>query len=343
MIRTLVKIATLLVASTFFTTAWSQQVHLQVLTEPDAPPGNAYKWLDALKKLGLDGVRLSTARPVDQPGVRTVGEGERARHEVTALLARDNVLHVPGGGRYRLSDVGRLRQFFADLKQHGSTDGPPPRQAFGLTAEQLVALHQALAPAVNFETAALTAKDTIRGIATCIQVPITIDPNAMRAFAKNPPTFDELRGVSCGTALAAVVRPLGLVVVPRATDGGGVELLVTDFRNAQEAWPVGWPLEKPDREAMPKLFEFLPARIENAPLKDAATAIAQRVEAPILFDHNAMARHGIDLKKTLVSTPEGRTYYKKLLDRALFDAGLKFEVRKDEAEKPLLWVYTIKK
>jgi len=62
----------------------------------------------------------------------------------------------------------------------------------------------------------------------------------------------------------------------------------------------------------------------------------------VLMDQNALARHGIDPSKAMVSIPVGRTTYSIALRKLLFQAGLKFEVRLDESGRPLLWVSTVK-
>jgi hypothetical protein len=63
---------------------------------------------------------------------------------------------------------------------------------------------------------------------------------------------------------------------------------------------------------------------------------------PVLVDHNALARHGVDPSKVTVSHPPSRTTYSQVLPKILFQARLKSEVRVDEAGKPFLWVSTIK-
>jgi len=97
------------------------------------------------------------------------------------------------------------------------------------------------------------------------------------------------------------------------------------------------------KDKQPKLYEFLPVEIEGAQLTEALQAVRERLDVPMLFDQNSMARHRVDPAKVRVSLPVGRTYYKKALDRMLFQGKLKAEVRVDEAGQPLLWVSTIKK
>jgi hypothetical protein len=59
-----------------------------------------------------------------------------------------------------------------------------------------------------------------------------------------------------------------------------------------------------------------------------------------LLDHNALARGSVNMNKK-VTLSEPNTFYARALDRLLFQAKLKYEVRVDEAEKPLLWITTL--
>jgi hypothetical protein len=135
-----------------------------------------------------------------------------------------------------------------------------------------------------------------------------------------------------------VLRPLGLVLLPEKTRGAEVRLRVTDMRQADQVWPVGWPSEKNASERVPALLKFLNVEINDTPLAEALDAIQQRLEVPFLFDRNALARQRIDLDQAKVSLPSGKTFYGKILDRLLTQARLSWEVRVDEAEQPFLWI-----
>jgi hypothetical protein len=63
---------------------------------------------------------------------------------------------------------------------------------------------------------------------------------------------------------------------------------------------------------------------------------------PFLYDHNALARDRIELAQVRGNVPAGRTYYKRIVDRLLFQAKLKTDVRVDEAGKPFLWIMSTK-
>jgi len=104
---------------------------------------------------------------------------------------------------------------------------------------------------------------------------------------------------------------------------------------------VGWPPKGNPHETLPELFKFLNVEITKTPVAEVLTAIGGRVKAPILIDHNSVVRFQVDLA-TPVDLPKANTFYAAALDRMLFQAKLKYELRIDEANKPFLWVTTLK-
>ena len=78
-------------------------------------------------------------------------------------------------------------------------------------------------------------------------------------------------------------------------------------------------------------YKFLPVEIEDTPLNEACDAIRDRVKVPILFDYNALARREIDIT-TKVSLKPTKTFYRKIIDRLLYQLKLKCDLLVDEAE-----------
>jgi hypothetical protein len=154
---------------------------------------------------------------------------------------------------------------------------------------------------------------------------------------------DALQGLSAGTVMAAVLRPLGLVLVPRKEAGGDIKLWITDVRTARASWPVGWPPETTPIETAPKLFNNLNVEIEDTPVSLALEAISGRIEMPVLYDHNSLARQRIDPSEAKVSLPAERTYYQRIINRMLNQVQLNGELRVDEAGTPFLWISTIRR
>jgi len=148
--------------------------------------------------------------------------------------------------------------------------------------------------------------------------------------------------VAAGTALAFLLRPAGLSLVPAET-GAGVALDAVRARPGMEIWPIGRDPEQPTRDVLPALYEFRDVNVQNVAAERVYQAIAGQLKVPVLVDLSALARHGIDPAEAKVSLPRSsRTTYSLVLKKALFQAGLKAEVRLDEADRPLLWVTSLK-
>ncbi len=150
--------------------------------------------------------------------------------------------------------------------------------------------------------------------------------------------LDELNGMSAGTSLAAALRPIGLVLAPEKPRGGKVRLAISDVREVEESWPVGWPPQETPKQIAPKLYEYLTIEIQETALSEAINAIQGRVDTRFLYDHNGIAREKIDVTSVNVSYPKKRVQYLRVLEQVLFQAGLKSEVRLDEAGKAFLWI-----
>jgi hypothetical protein len=147
--------------------------------------------------------------------------------------------------------------------------------------------------------------------------------------------------MSAGTALAAALRPLGLVLWPIAQADDTIELRIGPPSATSAAWPIGWPAEQAPPEAVPKLFEKLPVEINQTPLAEALAAIQHRLQIPVLVDHNGLAAAEIDPARIPVRFAAQRTTYQRVLDRVLFQGRLQSEVRMDEAKRPFLWISPI--
>lgn len=305
-------------------------------------PATAQKWMRSLRDVGLADVRIRQGRNGDQGLIENRGTEASPRYHVTGILSTGDKLALPGG-KFRSSDVGGIRRYINKLKDNGEAGLTSTSETFGLGAEQLLELHKELSAPVTITTQGKRAGDVMRSLTGSLKVKVVVDESARPGFAGNETVGDELQGVSVGTAMAAIVRPLGLVLVPFKPRGGNVQLGIFDVRKAEHSWPVGFPSDVPPLKAAPKLFEFLNAEIDDFALTDALSSIGDRVDAPFLFDYNSLARHGIEAGQLRVSFPKKRTYYKKVIDQILAQSGLKSEIRIDEANHPFLWVTTIRK
>lgn len=318
------------------------RVDLELIIEPGSPVNGPQRWLAALKDVPFSAVRIRSAKPGDQVEVQERGAGDSRSYLVIGFLTEKSTLVLPGG-EFRMGDTDGLQKWLARIREGGEPRLQEAEGPFGLTATQLVAVHDALRVPVPFSTKGQASFDVLKRISAGLSLSFLAAAEARQVMQGPELVADELQGLSAGTALAAVLRPLGLVMLPQQQADGTIKLWITDVKSASQSWPVGWPLEKPPRDAAPKLFDFLNVEIKDTPLAEALAAVSSRLDLPLLFDHNGLARHRIDPAQVKVSLPAGRTYYQGILDRLLNQAQLKSELRMDEAEKPFLWISTLRK
>jgi hypothetical protein len=313
-------------------------VRLELVGEPLVSAMAFQEWAQLLGQAGIRNVRFRTAEAPDQPGIQTRGTSENPVYLVTGRVRSRDELLLPGG-HFGRGDVSRLAQWLSELAK----DGPNPRKetkgVFGLTEAQFSRLRAELAEPVGFSTQGVARFQVAGDIAGRMKVPVEL--GGMAAAIGEDRLAEELSELSRGTALAYVLRLAGYTLLPR-TAGGELICGVVKARTDLETWPVGWPSEKTPAETLPALFEFLTVNVQNVSTATAIEAIASRLKTPILIDHFAIARQGIDPSKVMVSLPRVRTTHSLALQKLLAPARLKFDVRLDEAGIPFLWVTTIK-
>jgi len=319
-------------------TAQEARVELELVMEPGFPTDQARKWVAMLDKAGITGVRIRGGNVGDGVQLDPTGTAERPSYRVTGILTLDEKLMLPGG-KFTANDVAGISRWLAKLKEGGSEGLTSRPAAFGLTPTQLVATHEALAGKVSVSTKGQPPSDVVEKIGAALKLKLATDASALAALEACDPLGDELLGLSHGTALAAAVRPAGLVMVPVKV-GGQVELRITSSKSVKESWPIGWPLpeEKSPKDVVPDLLKFIPVEINDTPLSEALSAIGGRLNVPMVIDYNALARQRVDLATKKVTLPKAKTFYSSILKKLLFQAGLTYELRLDEANQPFLWI-----
>lgn len=315
-------------------------VDLEVATESGLALEAPAQWMKVLQDLPWESLRLRAARGGDAPRVQPSGGEPPTRYRVLGVLRTDNRLYLPGG-KFRLQDKAGLRRWLSDLQSGRSPQEPRADGAFGLRQQTLVQVFDALVPPVTQATKGQPAAQVVRQIGAGLKMKLDIDAAAGEALRAADPVAEELAGLSAGTALAAVLRVHGLALLP-SDEGGDVRLRVVTGRQADQAWPVGWPPDTGARETLPKLFEFLQVEIARTPLDQALAALQARLQVPFLVDHNALASQQIRLHEVQVSFPAKRSFYQRILDRVLYQAGLEAHLRVDEAKRPFIWITTVK-
>jgi hypothetical protein len=316
------------------------RIDLELVTVGDFPPEQTREWLSMLQKLNLDGVKIRVGTEDDVPEIESDGTERAPVYRVKGLLTPGGNLLLKGA-KFKLGDRAAIGKWMDKLKQGGEENLSATPGAFGLLPKQLAAVHAALAGPVDFATAGGKPKDIVDKLAGKLSLTITFESGADGTLRSAENIPDQLLGVSSGTALAAVLRPSGLVFVPVKGKGDSIELKITDSRSVEKSWPVGWPSSKGKGQLLPDLFKTLNVEIADTPLEESMAAIQKRVNVPFLLDQNSLARARVDLKAK-VSLPKANLSYARILDKLLTQVKCKAEMRLDEADKPFLWITTLK-
>ncbi len=319
------------------------RVELELVTESNFPASAQQQWYQLLTELKVDNLRIRKAISGDKAEISVTGTQSSPVYRVTGILKSNNELIVPGG-RFSSRDRGRLAEWLKKLREEGpeSTTGSREKQPFGMSPTQYAAVSSDLSRKVDFSTAGMQLHQAIEKIAGNLQLALSIDKSAAEGLRTAEAIREDLLGISSGTALAYVLRSAGLVLEPRLDARKQPEYVITHTGPNRTPWPVGWPTDKPARELLPALFEQLNVEIEDTPLSETLTAIGGRLKTPVLYDHYALARLGIDPDKTNIKLAPARLAYAIILRKALHQADLKGEWRVDDNGQPLLWVTTLK-
>ncbi|NLE37932.1 MAG: hypothetical protein GX621_07895, partial [Pirellulaceae bacterium] len=300
------------------------RVELVLTTDRHAPLTAQQTWARELGAAGIRNVRLRSAHAGDRVGIETRGTKESPLYVVTGTLDSRGEVILPDG-RYRQGEAKRIAHWLDELARLGPPESREPVVAFGLARSEMMAVRDDLATPIDFSTKGLPREEAARKILDGLRLPVELDPKLLPRD-EDDRVADELRGLSRGTGLACVLRPLGLVLVPRSTPAKGPGYRIAPARGEKEVWPIGWKPEKPGPKLVPKMIDFFWLELPGVQASRALDAIGERLQIPVLIDHHALAHHGIDLEKAIVTVPRTRMTYASALDRVLFQAKVKSEL-----------------
>ena len=336
-------LAALFAASTPPSVSAVPRVQFELVTDTGFPLAGAQRWIDLFRQIDQTAIRIRSMRNGDREAVKNQGTDRTPSYHVLGVLSSRNQLLLPGRKPIGLGDRAAIAEWIETLQQEGIEGLTAVKLAFGLTSPELVTFHDRFAKPVEFATHKVRAGDVARRTVKALGIPFEVTGPARAAFGGRERVLDDLQGLSSGTVLAAILRPLGLVVAPQKKDGQ-VRLLIGEAAEISQSWPIGWPPQNSPFKTAPALFDYLLVEIsDETPLLEATTAIQARVKLRFLYDHNTMARDRIDPQQSQVSFRESRTFYKKVLDNVLFQARLRSELKVDDAGTPFLWISSTKR
>jgi hypothetical protein len=319
------------------TAAAAPRVDLELAIEPGFPPTTIQKWHTTLAAAGADNFRLggNNQRKLE---IETVPAAAGPTYRVYGVVTQRGEMLLPGG-RFTVNDQSAVTRWINTLKTSGPPRKPGEKPApFGMPADRLDAAAQDLAKVIDFSTAGITPIDLLTNLGNKLAYQVTADQSVAALLQKSEKIPGELKGLACGTVCSAVLRRDGLSLVPKLTSAGRVEYVVEKAAAGADVWPVGWAPERPLPELLPDLYSLRNVQIDGTPAAQVLQIIADRVKLPMIFDEQSLLLKKLDPTKAMVKIPEAKISYEGVLDRTLFQAGLKHEVRLDDAGKPFLWI-----
>jgi len=324
------------------TAAWAEhRVTLDVITEKGLSITAMQQWTRLLDNKGADSVKIRSGREGEKAGIEEVNLGRNKSFRVTAILGRDQTLHMPDGKRFTKRNLGELPQWFHRIKVGGEEELMRRPAQDGLTRVERNELLAKLSKPLNFDTQGQPLAETLGKVRELTGLNFEASP-AMIARVKMLTGKDELNGYAAGTSMAILLRAHGLIFVPEREVGGTVNLHVLPMGASDDAWPISQPLKRSPADTCPVLFQFIEVEINRTPLEKALAAIGPRLKTPLFFDHYKIAQDNIDTSVE-VRFPKDKTFYKKILDHILYQAFLGVDLEVDENGKPFLWITSAKR
>jgi hypothetical protein len=343
-------------------------IELELATERGLQITAPQEWLQLLAGIGLENVRIRGTQPGDAPKVANSGTDDRPRFEVLGIITARNQLEL-AGGTFSRSDVARIKDYFDRLAADGAESLTATRGMFGLTEKEITAVFTDLAQPIDFPTKGQLPQKVIDRLQAKFASKLQFETGAQQALRDANPVADDFQGIAAGTALAIILRTIGLEFRPEKARGEPIVYVVSTAGSSVEPtassktasgrppvatrtfnragrtddnelkhWPIGWELHDTPGRTAPSLFVVRNAEIEGYSLAETLAALAPLIKIPMLIDQAALAAHDIDLTKVQVVLPKTRSSYKRVIDRALATARLGSQVRTDDAGKPFLWI-----
>lgn len=316
----------------------ASRVQMVIVVSSGLPPTSTHDLYRLLVSLGVDDLQIRSASPGDKPGIETSASAAGESYRVTAVLTARGDLQLPGA-RLSPRDAAGLRSWLTKLRSEGPARAAGgPRLPFGLTPGQLARVQAELARPVDFATLGQTPRAVLDRLGAQLGLPLVAEAMVAERLGPCAALSVELQSMARGTALAYVLSTCGLALGVQASEGHDPELRVVEAGSAAETWPIGRQSEKPDRELLPGMVELRRIEIDDIPLAQLLEVIAQRLKCPLLLDQAGITRARIDVAAARVTIAPGQSMYAIVLRRALFASRLKYEVRVDDAGRPLLWI-----
>lgn len=324
------------------TTTQNRSLELRVLVDDRGGLGASHDWMQALAEVGADRVVAENSR-VKKPSFEEYDSGSTKLLTVVGIVKKGK-LHLPGG-KFAIRQTEAIRDHLQKLRDDGAEVTVAEKVAFGLTAKQLISVHDQLGAPITSATKGQNAGTLARALLKKTGYSISIDRETNAVLSNAETTMGtELNGYSTGTALAFTLRQMGLAFEPIRPQGQQIQLLVREVNDKAKNWPVGWPISESPKKAAPNLYVKVNVQAQDASIVDLLDSIEGRIKLPFFYDRAKFSDSGVDLEGTKVNflRPGKKSSYDMVIDKVLNQCKpkLKSELKIDEVGKRFLWITT---
>ena len=336
-------ILSLLFLTLFLPSVYADVVQVEIIQLEGASMEYPHTWGRELVRTDAPAVQFRNQRSGDAVSITESGTEASPVWKIIGTMDAYGTILMPDGAQFRCGDAAGLAAWIRELpgkmRAKKQAENAPVQGDFGLPIPLMQQLLNDFKQNLQEETAGLSPVDILQKCARGLSAPVKISPAQVAALKELDPIDEELSSLSKGTIMAYVLRPAGLALVPRESNGRLYYSVETGQKNVKP-WPIGTKVDKLEAEVLPDILKKIPANMRAVPLRDAVDSISERIDVPMLYDLNAMARYGIDLDTAKVTVSAEKITYLSLLNRVLRTHKLKAELRMDENGEPFFWVTT---
>ncbi|MBI5759410.1 MAG: hypothetical protein HZA46_12900 [Planctomycetales bacterium] len=318
---------------------------VQLLVGKEGVGLQAQRWLRVFEKLEIP----LTIRPGDiaeklSITEQTLGNGIRRVQLIGQLDRAGRVVFTDRS--FTEAEADKLAEWLIELREFGAQGSPTGKPVWGLSSDQFERLFRSLTPPVREELQGEPLAEAIAAFDLPREFPLNFSDAAaarIEAAGATAKVRHPFKGIANGTALAALLNEWGLGFRPQRSKTGSLQLTIVTLQEANDVWPVGWPLTKKGAETAPVMFKLLPIELDEIELQAVLESVADVAKIPVLMDHHAMQAQRIDPARVKVSHPRRHVSYNTMLKTVTGMTRLQHDIRIDESGRPLIWVSPIKK
>ena len=247
-----------------------------------------------------------------------------------------------GKKSFRTTQLDELQTFLADLAANGA-DGPiRQRPTWGLSEAEYTDVLKLLSPPVEGDLPLTSALDCVNAIMLPDELPVTWSEAAQK-LALDPAEFSEeldAGGVSKGSGLAVALSQFGLGFRVMPHHQRGFLLEIDEGNETANLWPVGWKNTDLLTKVVPPYFQQLEVDLDDQPVDEVLSAVAERVGTPLFVAHAALKSSGKQLTELRISRGPARMSPYRLVRSIADRHRLGIVPRTDEAGGVFLWCTT---